>query len=180
MQKKTNSLEKTLMLGRMEAEVDNREWDGWMASLTQWTWVWASSGSWWWRGKPGLLQSVGSQRVRHNWATELNWREELIHWKRPWCWERLKAGEGDDREWDGWMVSPTQWTRVLASSGSWWWTGKPGMLHSMGLQRDTTEWPNWMELNISVDKDAQKGNDHNLDNLSEYPVYRVETILKAA
>ena len=44
-------------------------WDGWMASLTRWTWVWVSSGSWWWIGKPGMLQSMGSQRVRHDWAT---------------------------------------------------------------------------------------------------------------
>ena len=52
-------------------EGDNRGWDGWMASLTGWTWAWASSGSWWWTGKPGVLQSMGSQR--HNWVTELNW-----------------------------------------------------------------------------------------------------------
>ena len=50
-------------------------WDSWMASLTQWTWVWGSSGSWWWTGKPGVLQSMGSQRVRHDRATELNWNE---------------------------------------------------------------------------------------------------------
>ena len=48
-------------------------WDGWMASLTQWTWVWVNSRSWWWTGRPGVLQSMGSQRVRHDWATELNW-----------------------------------------------------------------------------------------------------------
>ena len=48
------------------------DWDGWMASLTQWTWIWVNSGSWWWTGRPGVLQSMGSQRVRHNWATELN------------------------------------------------------------------------------------------------------------
>ena len=58
-------------------EGDYRGWDGWMASPTQWTWVWASSGSWWWTGKPGMLQSMGSQRVRHNWATELNWTQYL-------------------------------------------------------------------------------------------------------
>ena len=52
-------------------EGDNRGWDGWMASLTRWTWVWASSGSWWWTGKPGVLQSTRSQRVGHDWATEL-------------------------------------------------------------------------------------------------------------
>ena len=52
-----------------------RGWDGWIASPTQWTWVWVNSGSWWWTGKPGLLQSMGSQRIRHDWATELNWTE---------------------------------------------------------------------------------------------------------
>ena len=57
------------------------------------------------------------------------WWKELIHWKRPWCWERLKVGwEGDDRGWDGWMASPTQWTWIFEGSRSWWWTGKPGVL----------------------------------------------------
>ena len=61
--------------------------------------------------------------------------KELTHLKRPWYWERLKVGgEGDDRGWDGWMASPTQWTWVWVNSGSWQWTGKPGMLQSMGLQ----------------------------------------------
>ena len=54
-------------------EGDNRGWDGWMASLTQWTSVWVNSGSWWWTGRPGVLWSMGSQRVRHDWGTELNW-----------------------------------------------------------------------------------------------------------
>ena len=53
-------------------EEDDRGWDGWMASLTRWTWVWVSSGSWWWTGKPDVLWSVGSQRVRHDWVTELS------------------------------------------------------------------------------------------------------------
>ena len=151
-----------------------------MASPTWWTWVWASSRSWWWTAKPGMLQSIGLQRVRHDWETELNWlrcvyvyvhthiciwitllytwnkhninytsiknflnickpinpkgnqswiftggtdaeaeapillaTKEPTHWKRPWCWERLKAGgEGGDRGWEGWMASPTQWTWV--------------------------------------------------------------------
>ena len=73
--------------------------------------------------------------------------EKLTHWKRPWCWERLKVrGEGDDRGWDGWMASPTQWTWVWVSSGSLWWRGKPGMLQSMGLQRVGHDWAtelNW-------------------------------------
>ena len=59
-------------------EEDDRGWDGWIASLTQWTWVWVGSRSWWWTGKPGMLQLMGSQRVRHNWATELNWI--LLKW----------------------------------------------------------------------------------------------------
>ena len=72
---RTDSLEKILMLGKIEVggEGNDRGWDAWMASLTQWTWVWASSGSWWWTGKPGLLQSMELQRVGHDWATELNW-----------------------------------------------------------------------------------------------------------
>ena len=73
--------------------------------------------------------------------------EELTHLKRPWCWERLKAGgEGDDRGWDGWMASLTRWTWVWVSSRSWWWTVKPGMLQSMGLQRVRHDWAtelNW-------------------------------------
>ena len=54
-------------------EGDNRGWDGWMASLTRWMWVWVNSGSWWWTGRPGVLRFMGSQRVGHDWATELNW-----------------------------------------------------------------------------------------------------------
>ena len=54
-------------------EGDDRGWDGWMASPTQWTWVWVNFGNWWWTGRPGVLWFTGSQRVRHNWATELNW-----------------------------------------------------------------------------------------------------------
>ena len=79
--------------------------------------------------------------------------KELTHWKRPWCWERLRAGgKGDDRGWDGWMASPTQWTWVWVNSGSWWWTGRPGVLQSMGSQRVGHDWMtelNWTELNAS-------------------------------
>ena len=67
--------------------------------------------------------------------------EELTHWKRPWCWEGLGAGgEWDDRGWDGWMASPTQWTWVWVNSGSWWWTGRPGVLRFMGLQSVGHDW----------------------------------------
>ena len=67
--------------------------------------------------------------------------EELTHWKRLWCWEGLGTGvEGDDRGWDGWMASPTQWAWVWLNSGSWWWTGRPGMLWFMGWQRVGQDW----------------------------------------
>ena len=69
--------------------------------------------------------------------------KESTHWKRSWCWERLRAREGHNRGQDGWMPSPTQWTWVWASSGRWWGTGKPGMLQSTGLQiigHDSAEW----------------------------------------
>ena len=63
------------------------------------------------------------------------WRD-LTHQKRLWCWEGLGAGgEGDDRGWDGWMASRTRWTWVWVNSGSWWWTGRPGVLQFMGSQR---------------------------------------------
>ena len=72
------SLEKRLWCWeglRAGGEGDDRGWDGWMASQTQWTWVWVNSGSWWWTGRPGVLRFMGSQRVGHDWATELNWTE---------------------------------------------------------------------------------------------------------
>ena len=75
------------------------------------------------------------------------WCKELTYWKRPWCWERLKAGgEGDDRGWDGWMASLTQWTWVWVNFSTWWWTGSPGMLRCMGSKEsDMTEQLNWMK-----------------------------------
>ena len=77
---RTDSMEKTLMMGKIEGgrRRDDKRWDGWMASPTRWTWVWASSRSWWWTGKPGVLQSIGLQRVRHDWVTELNWQGLFI------------------------------------------------------------------------------------------------------
>ena len=75
--------------------------------------------------------------------------EELTHWKRPWCWEGLRAGEGDDRGWDGWMASLPRWTWVWVNSRSWWWTGRPGMLQFMWSQRVEHDWAT--ELNWSFD-----------------------------
>ena len=73
--------------------------------------------------------------------------EELTHWKKPWCWEGLGAGgEGDNRGWDGWIASLTRGTWVWVNSGSWWWTGRPGMLLFMGWTRLS----DWTELNWTV------------------------------
>ena len=78
--------------------------------------------------------------------------EELTYWKRPWCWEGLGAGgEGDDRGCDGWMASLTWWSWVWVNSGSWWWTGRPGVLRFMGSQRVRHDWAtelNWMTYDV--------------------------------
>ena len=78
--------------------------------------------------------------------------EELTHWKGLWCWEGLEAGgEGDDRGWDGWMASQTRWTWVWVNSGSWWWTGRPGVLRFMGSQRIGHDWAtelNWISSSV--------------------------------
>ena len=71
--------------------------------------------------------------------------------ERLWCWERLKVGEGDNRGWDGWMASLTQWAWVWVNSGSWWWTGRPRVCSPWGCKElDTTEWLNWTELRACV------------------------------
>ena len=83
--------------------------------------------------------------------TLATWCKELTHWKRSWCWERLKAGgEGDDRGWDGWKASLTWWTWVWASSGSWWWTEKTcAAVHEVAKSR--TQLSDWTELNWHVE-----------------------------
>ena len=77
------------------------------------------------------------------------WCRELTHLQRPWCWERLRAGgQRDDRGTDSWMASLTQWTWVWVNSGSWWWTGRPGILRFIGSQRVRDDWVtglNWIE-----------------------------------
>ena len=107
------------------------------------------------RSNQSILKEISTEylleglMLKRNSNTLVTWCEELTHWERPLCWERLKAGgEGDDRGWDGWMASPTRWTWVWVNSGSWWWTGKPGVLQSMGLQRVGHNWVpelNWNE-----------------------------------
>ena len=105
------------------------------------------------RSNQSVLKEVSPEYSLEGWCwswssnTLATWYEEPTHWKIPWCWKRLKAGgEGDSRGWDGWMAPPTQRTWVWASSGSWWWTGKQGMLQSTGSQSST--WlSHWTELN---------------------------------
>ena len=94
-----------------------------------------------------------------SWSSNIlaTWCEELTHWKRPWCWKdwRQEEEEGDNRGWDGWMALPSQWTWVWASSGSWWWTGKPGLLQSMGSQRVRHDWAtklNWTTYQFSQNR----------------------------
>ena len=75
------------------------------------------------------------------------WCEELTHLTRPWCWERLKAGGGgDDRGWDGWMASLTQWTWVWKNSGNWWWTGEAWGAAVHGISKTRTQLSDWTEL----------------------------------
>ena len=80
--------------------------------------------------------------------------KELTHWKRPWCWDRLRAGgEGDNRGWGSWMASLTRWTWVWVNSGSWWWTARPGVLWFVGSQRVGHDWAtklNWTEHKLIV------------------------------
>ena len=93
-------------------------------SLEEWFWSWRSN-------------------------TLATWCKELSHWKRLWCWERLKeGGEGDDRGRDGWMASPTQWTQVWASSRSWWWIGSHAVHGVAKSRNDRTTKLNWWYLHV--------------------------------
>ena len=98
--RRADSLEKTLMWGKTECKRrrGDRRWGGWMASLTQGTWVWAGSGSWWWIARPGELQSMGSETVGHEWATELN---RCVHYLCPPSFSDNKLHETQD---SGWFV----------------------------------------------------------------------------
>ena len=108
------------------------------------------------RSNQSIIKEISPEYSWGNWCWSWNsntlatWCEELTHWKRPWCWERSKAGgERDDRGWDGWMASLIRWTWVWADSRSWWWTGRPGTLQSMGSQRVGHDWAtelNWTDM----------------------------------
>ena len=99
------------------------------------------------RCNQSILKEISPRRSLEGLMLKLKLRyfghfgQELTHVKRPWCWERLRAGgEGDDRGWDGLMASLTQWTWVWVNSGNWWWTGRPGVLQFTGSQRVRHDW----------------------------------------
>ena len=113
------------------------------------------------RPNQSILKKISPEYIHwKDWCSSWNsntlttWCKELTHWKRPWWWERLKAGgEGDDRGWVGWMVSLTQWTWVWAGSGSWWWTGKSGVLvHAVAKSR--SQMSDWTKLNEMIVREA--------------------------
>ena len=103
---------------------------------------------------PGCSLEGMMLKLKLQYFGHLMWRvdslEKTTHWKRLWCWEGLGAGgKGDNRGWDGWMASPTQRTWVWVNSGSWWWTGRPGVLQFMGSKTVGHNWVtelNWTEL----------------------------------
>ena len=103
-----------------------------------WCWRRLLRVPWTARSNQSILKEINPEysleELMLNWSsnTLATWRKEPTHWKRPWCWDRLRAGrEGDDRGWDGWMASPTQWTWVWVNSGRQWRTEEPGMLQFM-------------------------------------------------
>ena len=126
----------TVVLGKtLESPLDYKEIQTVHPKVNQ-SWIFIGRTDWSWRSD-----------------TLTTWYEELTHWKRPWCWERLKAGrEGDNRGWDGCMASPCHgwWTWVWASSRCWWWAGKPCMLQSKGSKRVVHDWAT--ELNWRLNK----------------------------
>ena len=111
------------------------------------------------RSNQSILKEISPEYSLEGWCWSWNsntlatWCEELTRLKRSWCWERLRAGEGDNRRWDGWMASPTRWVWVWVNSRNWWWTGRPGMLWFMGSQRIGHDWAtklSWTDIGWSL------------------------------
>ena len=125
------------------------------------------------RSNQYILKEISPEYSLNDWCWSWNsntlatWCEELTPLKRPWCWERLKAGgEGDDRGRDGWMASMTWWTWVWVSSRRWWWTGKPGVLQSMGSQRVRHDWATELNCVHCITEQRMFG------NLQIFPILR--------
>ena len=109
------------------------------------------------RPNQSILKEINLNIHWKDWCWNSNtlatWCEELTHWKRPWCWQRLRARrEGSNRGWDGWTASLTQWTWVWANSGSRWWTGRPGVLQSMRSPRVRHNWVTEQENSINTEQ----------------------------
>ena len=179
---RAGSLKKTLILEKIEGKSKRgQQRMRWLdRSLAQWTWVWANSGRWWRTGKPGVLQSMGSQRVRHDLATFTNnFKPFTLHipeysleglmlklqyfgylmCRADSLVKTLMLGKTEGRRRRGWQrmrwleALRTQWTWVWVGSGSWWWTGKPGVLRFMGSQRVGHDWVTnliWSDLKLSL------------------------------
>ena len=123
----------------MGGEADDRGRDGWMASPTRWTWVWVSSWSWWWTGKPGMLQSMGSQRVRHNWVTDLNWVIPFSRgsfWFRDWTLVSYISGG---------FFTAGKWEHITPN-----WVGEKLQHNDWGIKRIKNFCPLVMKSNLSV------------------------------
>ena len=130
-------------------EGDSRGWNGWMASLIQWTWVWTSSGSWRWTGKHGMLQSMGSEKVGHGWPTDLNWSEaKVIRLPDGSVVKNSPAMKKIQKTWVqsvGWEdpLEEGMATHSIILARRILWTEEPGGLQSMWLQRAGHNWSDW-------------------------------------
>ena len=125
--------------GQEEKRMTEDEMVGWHHQLNGQGFGWTSGVG---DGQRGLVCWSSWGCKESDMTERMNW-----NWKLNWCWERLRAGgEGEDRGWDFWMASPTQWTWVWVNPGSWWWTGRPGVLRFMGSQSQILL-SNWTELN---------------------------------
>ena len=141
--RRTDSFEKTLMLGKIEGgrRGDDRGWDGWMVLPTRQALVWVGSENWWWTGSPGMLQCMGSQRIRHDWVTEENWlslRASLV----AQTFKNLPAMQETQVQFLGWE-DPLEKGMATRSSILTWrilWREEPGGLSSMGSQRVEHDW----------------------------------------
>ena len=133
---------------KVGGEGDDSGWDGWLASLTQWAWVWASSRSWWWTGRPGVLRFMGSQRVRYDWATELNWTE-LNHGIYSIC-------------------NSLSTFLMWVNSGCWQWTGRHVVLQSLGLQRFGHNWATELNWNLGIYTESKKARGISTPSIPKY------------